>query len=116
MTIIYDKNTELTPTNYFDNSNFKLEYNSTVTLYEHEYVCKMKEDEFNFTTNPTIRLNNNVNSEIPKTIVSNNSFAPYITTIGLYNSAGQLLAIGKLGTPIQKRDNVDTTIIVRFDI
>jgi len=113
---IYDKNTKLTPTNYFDNSKFKLEYNSTVTLYEHEYVCKIKEDEFNFTTNPTIRLNNDVNSEIPKTIVSNNSFAPYITTVGLYNSAGQLLAIGKLGTPIQKRDNVDTTIIVRFDI
>jgi hypothetical protein len=113
---IYDKNTELTPTNYFDNSNFKLEYNSTVTLYEHEYVCKIKEDEFNFTTNPTIRLNNNVNSEIPKSIVSNNSFAPYITTIGLYNSDGQLLAVGKLGTPIQKRDNVDTNIIVRFDV
>jgi hypothetical protein len=106
-----------TPTsNYLDDTNFKLEYNSTVTLYEHEYICKLKEDEFNFTTNPTIRLNNDVNSEIPKAIVSNNSFAPYITTVGLYNDAGELLAIGKLGTPIQKRDNVDTTIIVRFDI
>ena len=114
---IYDKNTELAPSSdYFDNSKFKLEYNSTVTLYEREYVCKIKEDDFNFTTNPTIRLNNDVNSEIPKPIVSNNSFAPYITTVGLYNDAGELLAIGKLGTPIQKRDNVDTTIIVRFDI
>lgn len=113
---IYDKNTGIVPTNYFDNAKFKLEYNSTVTLYEHEYVCKLKEDEFNFTSNPTIRLNNDVNSEIPKDIVSNNSFAPYITTVGLYNDAGQLLAIGKLGTPIQKRDNVDTNIIVRFDI
>jgi hypothetical protein len=99
-----------------DNTKFKLEYNSTVTLYEHEYVCKLKEDEFNFTSNPTIRLNNDVNSEIPKDMVSSNSFAPYITTVGLYNDAGQLLAVGKLGTPIQKRDNVDANIIVRFDI
>ena len=110
-------NLRFTPSsNYLDDTNFKLEYNSTVTLYEHEYICKIKEDEFNFTINPTIRLNNDINSEIPKPIVSNNSFAPYITTVGLYNDAGELLAIGKLGTPIRKRDNVDTTIIVRFDV
>ena len=113
---IYNKNTGLTPTNYFDNSKFSLEFNSTVTLYEHEYVCKLKDDEFNFTANPTIRLNNDVNSQIPKSIVLNDSFAPYITTVGLYNDAGQLLVVGKLGTPIQKRDNVDTNIIIRFDI
>jgi len=113
---IYDKNTKIVPTSYFDNTKFKLEYNSTVTLYEHEYICKLKEDEFNFTSNPTIRLNNDVNSQIPKDIVSNDSFAPYITTVGLYNDAGQLVAVGKLGTPIQKRGNVDTSIIIRFDI
>jgi hypothetical protein len=112
---IYDSGSLNTPTNYLD-SDITLNYNSTVTLYEHEYVCKIKEDEFNFTSNPTIRLNNDVNSEIPKLIVSNDRFAPYITTVGLYNDAGQLLAIGKLGAPIRKRDTVDTNIIVRFDV
>ena len=58
---IYDKNTKIVPTSYFDNTKFKLEYNSTVTLYEHEYICKLKEDEFNFTSNQTIRLNKDVN-------------------------------------------------------
>ena len=97
-------------------SGLYLEFNSTVTLYEHEYVCKLKEDEFNFTSNPTIRLDNNVNSDVPKSIVSNDHFAPYITTVGLYSKNGELIAIGKLGTPIKKRDDVDLNIIVRFDI
>ena len=97
-------------------SKFYLEYNSTVTLYEHEYVCKLKEDEFNFTSNPTIRRNNDPNSTLPKEFVSNPSFSPYITTIGLYNQYGQLLAVGKLGTPIKKRDNIDLAIIVKFDM
>jgi hypothetical protein len=47
--------------------------------------------------------------------VALDEFAPYITTVGLYNDKGQLLAIGKLGTPIRKRDDVDLNIIVRFD-
>ena len=97
-------------------SKFYLGYNSTVTLYEHEYVCKLKEDEFNFTSNPTIRKDNDLNSEFPKDFVAGASFSPYITTVGLYDQYGRLLAVGKLGTPIKKRDNVDLAIIVKFDM
>ena len=93
-----------------------LEFSSTLTLYEHEYLCRLNSDEFNFTSNPTIRRNNDYNSSVPKAIVSNSYFNPYITTVGLYNDKGQLLAIGKLASAIQKRDNVDTNIVVRFDI
>ena len=96
--------------------DFYFEYNSTVTLYEHEYVCRAKEDEFNFTSNSTIRQNNDENSEVPKEFVSNPHFAPYITTVGLYDKYGRLLAIGKLGTPIHKRDDVDLNLIVKFDM
>jgi len=97
-------------------NNFYFEYNSTVTLYEHEYVCRAKEDEFNFTSNSTIRQNNDENSEVPKDFVANEYFAPYITTVGLYDKYGRLLAIGKLGTPIHKRSDVDLNLIVRFDM
>jgi hypothetical protein len=96
--------------------DFYFEYNSTMTLYEHEYVCRAKEDEFNFTSNSTIRQNNDENSEVPKDFVANEYFAPYITTVGLYDKYGRLLAIGKLGTPIHKRDDVDLNLIVRFDM
>jgi len=97
-------------------SEFLLEYSSTVTLYEHEYVCKLKDDEFNFSSNVTLRKDNEENSPIPKNIVANNDFAPYITTVGLYTANGELVAVGKLGTPIKKRDDVDLNIIVRFDV
>ena len=88
---------------------FRLEFNASTTIYEHEYVIKIREDEFNFTSNPTIRKNNDANSETPKPFVSNPYFAPYITTIGLYNKNAELVAIGKLGAPIHKRDDVDLT-------
>ena len=45
----------------------------------------------------------------------NDNFTPYITTIGLYNSDGALIAVGKLSKPIQKLKNVDLNIIVKFD-
>jgi hypothetical protein len=97
-------------------TGLNLEFSSTLTLYEYEYLCRLNSDEFNFTSNPTIRRNNDYNSSVPKPIVSDPNFNPYITTVGLYNDKGQLLAIGKLASAIQKRDNVDTNIIVRFDI
>ena len=42
-------------------------------------------------------------------------FSPYITTIGLYNESYELLAIAKLGQPIRRSDETDTTFVVRFD-
>jgi hypothetical protein len=98
-------------------NSFNFSYNATQTLYEYEFLCKMAEDEFNFTMNPTIRKNNDPNGEIPKDwVLENDTFGPYITTVGLYDEAGQLLAVGKLSSPIKKRDSVETNIIVRFDI
>ena len=110
--VLYKSNTLVSDVNHL--LSMYLEFNSTVTIYEHEFICKIKEDEFNFTSNPTIRLDNDEASEIPKDFV-NGDFNPYITSVGLYNDKGELLAIGKLSNPIKKRDNVDLTIVVRFD-
>jgi hypothetical protein len=48
--------------------------------------------------------------------VSGSDFAPYITTIGLYNDAAQLLAVGKLAQPVKKRNDVDMNFLVRIDL
>ena len=48
--------------------------------------------------------------------VSSSDFAPYITTIGLYDDAGQLVAIGKLAQPIKKRNDVDMNFLIRIDL
>jgi hypothetical protein len=112
--VLYDRNTNIVRQSYLN--AFYLEYNSTVTLYGHEYVCKINEDEFNYTFNPTIRLNDDPNSQLPKAFVSGSDFSPYISTVGLYNNRAELVAVGKLAAPIKKRDNVDMNIIVRFDV
>ena len=44
------------------------------------------------------------------------SFYPYVTTLGLYNDMGDLLATAKLGSPLKRRSDVDVTIQVKFDI
>jgi hypothetical protein len=43
------------------------------------------------------------------------SLTPYITTVGLYNDTGDLVAIGKLARPLQKRSDIDTNILIRWD-
>ena len=39
----------------------------------------------------------------------------YITTVGLYDSANNLLAVAKLSRPIEKNDEKDLTLRVRLD-
>jgi len=66
-------------------------------------------------------MSNNVtltkdNNQTYRGFVSGSDFSPYITTIGLYNDAGQLLAIGKLAQPIKKRSDVDMNFLIRVDL
>ena len=41
----------------------------------------------------------NKNGEIYHDFVTGSYFTPFLTTVGLYNNAQELLAIGKLSTP-----------------
>ena len=36
-------------------------------------------------------------------------------SVSLYNNEGELLAIGKMGSPMKKRQDVDVTVDVRLD-
>jgi len=48
--------------------------------------------------------------------VTHSDFRPYITTIGLYNDAGELLVVGRTSRPIKNDDKVDMSFVVRFDV
>jgi hypothetical protein len=101
---------------YYTNDGFDLEFKNTMTLYEYEIICKIKKNEFNFTQNYTVRKNNDVESNMLADYVTSSYFNPYITTIGLYNSDFELVAIAKLANPTNKRDDVDMNFIIRFDM
>ena len=97
-------------------NGFEGQFRSTKTIHEHEIICKIRKNEFNYTQNPTILNDNLGNSSIIDQYVTNKFFNPYITTVGLYNEDRELVAVAKLGTPLQKRDDVDMNIIIRFDM
>jgi hypothetical protein len=43
------------------------------------------------------------------------TFSPYVTTVGLYNDANDLLAIGKMAAPMPLSSNTDVTFLIKWD-
>jgi hypothetical protein len=105
-----------TPDYRFDNSVNDLNqiyWKSTVTIHELSVIAKLDSSDFNMSTNLTLTRDDD-STYLP--FVSGSAFAPYITTIGLYNDAGELLAIGKLAQPVKKRNDVDMNFLIRIDL
>lgn len=98
------------------NYGWTTKYKSTKKLYETSVLCEIGASEFNISTNPSLRKNNDIRETFLKPFVTGSSFSPYFTTIGLYNKEGDLLAVAKLGSAIQNRNDVDITVKVRFDL
>lgn len=95
------------------NTPFTASYRSTKTIYELSAIVRVDAGDLNMSTN--ISLTNDDDTTY-KSYVSSSNFMPYITTIGLYNDYGQLLAIGKLAQPIRKRNDVDLNFLVKLDL
>jgi hypothetical protein len=95
------------------NSAYTASYRSTVTINELSVLTKLDAGDFNMSTNLTLTRDDD-KTYLP--FVSSSAFAPYITTVGLYNDSGELLAIGKLAQPIKKRADVDMNFLIRIDL
>lgn len=93
-----------------------VESRGTHTIWETEVSCTVGPGEFGMSMNPsTTEWSPQVNEYVYKPFVTGSNFKPFVSAIGLYNDRGQLLAIGKLSTPIQTPNNMDTTFVVRYD-
>ena len=88
-------------------------YRSTKTIHELNVIARIDAGDFNRSSNLTVTKDNDITY---KDFATGSVFSPYITTIGLYNDAGQLLAIGKTAQPIKKRDDVDMNFVVQLDL
>ncbi|MBC8408213.1 MAG: hypothetical protein H8E12_05745 [Rhodobacteraceae bacterium] len=77
--------------------------------------CRATADEFNYSSNPTFR---NSAGELvvvdPGDDTGQRTFT-FVTTVGLYNSNNELLAVAKLSRPVEKNDEKDLTTRVRLD-
>lgn len=87
--------------------NFQNEH----TVYETIIRCKVKEREFNFSTNSTLTL---PSGDIKSFAVSD-EFQPYFTTIGIYNDKKELIMIAKTNQPFPISRVTDTIIDIRYD-
>jgi hypothetical protein len=91
-------------------------FKSTTTFYEHEIICRLRKNEYNMTQNPSIVEGGIVGLGKIRDFTTSSYFNPYFTTIGLYNDKYELIAIAKTSSPIEKRDDVDMNVIIRFDV
>jgi len=78
---------------------------------EENYFCRIRANEFNFSSNHTF-VSGSKNKIRDKGMHGNPTV--FITGIGLWNSAGQLLAISKLSKPLKKNFASEATLKVRL--
>lgn len=93
--------------------NAILSFKNEHIIYENEIRCKVNENEFNLSHNPTLTTDN-LGSLRPFATSSN--FSPYVTTVGLYNERSELLAVAKLSQALPLSSVTDTTFVIKLDM
>ena len=88
-----------------------ISFNNTVELNSTIYFCRANNNEFNYSANPTYLSESKLRV---KNTTSDNPVS-YITTVGLYSSDNELLAVAKLSEPLKKDPNTELTVRVRLD-
>ena len=88
-------------------------FQSSRTIYETQYKCTIRPEEFNYSLNPSL-----ISGSTDGTMydfVTGSYFSPYVSTVGFYNENQELLMVAKLGQPLPTSRTTDTTILVNLD-
>jgi hypothetical protein len=112
---IYGGNTISLINSFATGSNITCSFSSSFTIYETQYKCTLRENEFNFTQNPTA-VSSSLNSGVLYDFATGSFFTPYVTMVGLYDNSYNLLAIAKLAQPLPTSAVTDTSILVNLDL
>jgi len=81
------------------------------TISSRYFFTRVKNSEFNYTTNPTV-IDSNGNLLYTQLVYNPQTF---ITTVGLYNNTGDLLAVAKLNKPLVKDFTKELLLRVKLD-
>jgi hypothetical protein len=96
-----------------DATNVTCSFSSSLTIYETQYKCTIRENEFNFSLNPSLISGSTDGTTYG--YVTSSYFSPYVSTVGLYDEFQNLLAVGKLAQPLPTSATTDTTILINLD-
>ena len=90
---------------------YDLSFNNTTAINSQILFCRAPHNKFNYSANPTYLTG----SKVRVKNISSDSPRAYITTVGLYSSDNQLMAVAKLSEPLMKDPSNELTIRVRLD-
>jgi len=90
-------------------SSFTLQSSETVS--SRYFFTRVKNSEFNYTTNPSV-IDDNGNLLYTSLI---NNPQTYVTTVGMYNDNNELLAVAKLSKPLTKDFTKEALIRIKLD-
>lgn len=88
-----------------------ISYNNTTEINSTIYFCRVPHNKYNYSSNPTYTTDSKI---VVKNQASDSPVA-YITTVGLYSSANELLAVAKLSEPLRKDPTNSITLRIRLD-
>lgn len=118
------------------NNITRIKFKNNHVVYENFTKCTIKDYEFNLSYNPTLLSGSQAilvpySSSISGSIFYNptgseyygtlkneftsSDFSPYVSTVGLYNDAQELLAVAKMSAPMPVADNTDMTFLIKWD-
>ena len=95
-----------------DTAPFAFELNSQETLTSDFVFIRARNNEYNYTENPSF-ISGSTGEVIYPYFINNPQTYP--TTVGLYNDSNDLLAVAKLSRPIQKDFTKEALIRVKLD-
>lgn len=79
------------------------------------FFCRARPEDFNYSSNPTYVDSNQEITVIEKGQENTQQSFTFITSVGLYDKDGTLLAVAKLSRPVEKNATRDLTVRVRLD-
>jgi hypothetical protein len=99
--------------NLFNAIKFGANYQaqSSEVISSRYFFTRVKNSEFNYTTNPSII---DANGNLLYTTLINNP-QTFITTVGMYNDNNELLAVAKLSKPLVKDFTKEALIRIKLD-
>ena len=95
-------------------NNSTCSFSSSLTIYEAQYKCTIRENEYNYSLNPSLIKNDSTGSVYD--YATGSYFSPYVSSIGLYDNDQNLLAVGKMSQPVPISSFIDTTILINIDL
>jgi hypothetical protein len=90
---------------------YNVSFNNTTELNSTIYFCRANAGDFNYSSNPTYLSSSKI---VTKNSTTDEPVS-YITTVGLYSTDNELLAVAKLSEPIKKTPSTELTLRVRLD-